>query len=211
MKKIQDEMNRFYKTTIEKEASNAEKVNWKNEYAQRIRFAQLIRLLPDNKTQAFKVADLGCGLGDLSKFISESGYDNFSYIGYDISPEMILSAKNTFETEKISFRLTENSQQTEKSDYYLASGIFNKKLDTKEYEWIAYILETLQNMHEKSEKGFAFNMLTSYSDADKQRADLYYANPAYFFDYCKRNFSRNVALLHDYNEYDFTILVRKNF
>ncbi|HAW53355.1 MAG TPA: SAM-dependent methyltransferase, partial [Flavobacteriales bacterium] len=47
------------------------------------------------------------------------------------------------------------------------------------------------------------------SDPDRKRPDLYYGDPCFFFDYCKRNFSRNVALLHDYNLYDFTILVRK--
>jgi len=52
-------------------------------------------------------------------------------------------------------------------------------------------------------------MLTKYPDAARMRSDLYYADPGFFFDYCKRNFSRNVALLHDYNLYDFTILVRK--
>jgi hypothetical protein len=30
------------------------------------------------------------------------------------------------------------------------------------------------------------------------------------FDICKRKFSRNVALLHDYGLYEFTILVRKD-
>jgi hypothetical protein len=29
------------------------------------------------------------------------------------------------------------------------------------------------------------------------------------FDLCKRRYSRNVALLHDYEIYEFTILVRK--
>jgi hypothetical protein len=50
-------------------------------------------------------------------------------------------------------------------------------------------------------------MLTKYSGADRmaQRPDLYYG-----FDFCKRRFSRNVALLHDYGLYDFTILVRKD-
>jgi len=39
--------------------------------------------------------------------------------------------------------------------------------------------------------------------------DLYYADPCYFFDYCKKKFSKNIALLHDYGLYEFTILVRK--
>ena len=42
------------------------------------------------------------------------------------------------------------------------------------------------------------------------RLDLYYADPCALFDYCKRSFSRNVALLHDYEIYDFTLLVRKS-
>ena len=41
-------------------------------------------------------------------------------------------------------------------------------------------------------------------------ADLYYADPLDLFDYCKRNFSKNVALLHDYRLYDFTLIVRKD-
>lgn len=39
---------------------------------------------------------------------------------------------------------------------------------------------------------------------------LYYADPAELFDHCKRNYSRNVALLHDYGLYEFTVLVRKD-
>ena len=61
----------------------------------------------------------------------------------------------------------------------------------------------------KSSRGFAFNCLTSYSDADKMRDDLYYADPCKLFDRCKRRYSRRVALLHDYGLWEFTILVRK--
>jgi hypothetical protein len=39
---------------------------------------------------------------------------------------------------------------------------------------------------------------------------LYYADPCAIFDLCKRRYSRNVALLHDYGLYEFTIVVRKD-
>jgi hypothetical protein len=65
-------------------------------------------------------------------------------------------------------------------------------------------------MNEKSKAGFAFNVLTKYSDVEFMRKELYYADPCFLFDYCKRAFSKNVALLHDYNQYDFTLIVRKN-
>jgi hypothetical protein len=58
-----------------------------------------------------------------------------------------------------------------------------------------------------SRRGFAFNMLTGYADADRMRPDLYYADPHAVFDRCRR-FSRRVALLHDYPLYEFTMLVR---
>jgi hypothetical protein len=64
-------------------------------------------------------------------------------------------------------------------------------------------------MNDLAIRGMAFNFLTKYSDAEFMRPDLYYADPCFFFDYCKKNFSKNVALLHDYKIYDFTILIRK--
>jgi len=74
---------------------------------------------------------------------------------------------------------------------------------------LSYILDTLENINEKSKKGFSFNMLTKYSDKELMRGDLYYADPLFFFDYCKRNYSKEISLLHDYDLYEFTILVKK--
>ena len=95
------------------------------------------------------------------------------------------------------------------SDYTLASGIFNIRFRATNEDWLKYILETITVMNERSLKGFSFNMLTTYSDRDYMKEELYYGDPCLFFDHCKRNFSKNVALLHDYDQYDFTILVRK--
>lgn len=55
-------------------------------------------------------------------------------------------------------------------------------------------------------------MLTKYSDEERmaERPDLFYGDPLFYFDYCKRNQSRDVALLHKYGLYDFTILIRKD-
>lgn len=210
MDKIIDELNEFYKEQLSSNQHNAQKVNWKNEQAQTIRFRQLVRLLPEDTDASFSVADLGCGIGDLSMFIADLGYQNCEYTGYDVSAEMIEEAKKTYRQANVHFEITKaGATATNTHDYYLASGIFNKKLHLDTEEWKAYIAQTLDSMHQKASKGFAFNMLTSYSDADKRRNDLYYADPLFYFDYCKRHFSKEIALLHDYQEYDFTILVRK--
>ena len=67
---------------------------------------------------------------------------------------------------------------------------------------------TIDRLAALATKGFAFNALTSYSDADRRRDDLHYADPLHWFDYCKRSHSRFVTLLHDYPLYEFTLLVR---
>jgi hypothetical protein len=97
----------------------------------------------------------------------------------------------------------------EMADYGIASGIFNVKLGRGDAEWWIYFETTLDVLDRTSQHGFAFNCLTSYSDADMMRDYLYYADPCALFDLCKRRYSRHVALLHDYGLYEFTILVRK--
>ena len=44
---------------------------------------------------------------------------------------------------------------------------------------------------------------------ERMRDDLHYGDPCSLFDHCKRAFSKQVALLHDYGLYEFTIRVRK--
>jgi hypothetical protein len=95
------------------------------------------------------------------------------------------------------------------ADYTVASGIFNVKLEASSTEWERYVLRTLEKISSLSKRGFAFNVLTKYSDPEFRRPDLYYADPLLLFDYCKTKLSRFVTLLHDYPLYEFTILVRK--
>ena len=40
--------------------------------------------------------------------------------------------------------------------------------------------------------------------------NLYYADSLFIFDFCKREFEKNISLIHDYDLYEFTILVTKD-
>jgi hypothetical protein len=59
---------------------------------------------------------------------------------------------------------------------------------------------------ERSRRGFAFNLFTTYVDWKEDH--LYYGDPGFFFDFCKRELSRSVALLHDYPLWEWTMVVR---
>ncbi len=181
-------------------------VDWNSETAQEVRFSQLINICP--REQPFSLLDYGCGYGALADFLLKRGYPLDRYVGFDILAEMVDQARGLHsELKEASF--TSDPSQLTPVDYAIASGIFNIRLETPEEAWTSYVTSVLHQLDHLGQKGFSFNMLTKYSDPEYMKPQLYYADPCFFFDYCKRNFSRNVALLHDYEIYDFTILVRK--
>lgn len=202
-----NEMNAYYKEIIDKESTVARQVGWRDALAQTRRFEQLYKLVEGEAS--IDIADLGCGLAGFYTFL-KTKTDAFSYTGYDLSTDMILGAKQTVaDDSNVALKLIEDTQDIRQHDFIVLSGIFNMKRSIDDASWLEYILKQLHSIDKKSTKGFAFNLLTSYSDEAFKKDELYYASPSLFFDYCKKNFSKNVALLHDYDEYDFTIIVRK--
>lgn len=183
-------------------------VDWNSRESQYIRFEQLCKLM--NPYSPFTLLDYGCGYGELINFLTNSNeLKKFKYYGFDISNTMINYAKETFKDngDVIFFEELPNI----KFDYAIASGIFNVKLSlANDDAWLSYILSTLNLFNQLTTKGFSFNVLTKYSDENHMKDYLHYADPLFLFDYCKNHFSRNIALLHDYDLFEFTILVKKN-
>lgn len=181
-------------------------VDWNGAASQTLRFEQLARLLP-GPGDAFSLNDLGCGYGALFEFLQHR-YPQVQYVGIDVSAEMIDAACRRVGSGTAA-RFVTGAAPDGVADYGVASGIFNVRLGRSDAEWQEYLEHTLDVLDKSSRKGFAFNCLTAYSDADRMRPELYYADPCRLFDLCKRRYARNVALLHDYGLYEFTMLVRK--
>lgn len=200
------EVGNYYSDKLEKHGDTPNGVDWNGETSQELRFEQLSKVI-QSADGDFSINDLGCGYGALLDYLD----DNFSinsYLGVDICEDMITSARNRYKSIKSAQFLT-GAEPNAIADYGIASGIFNVRLERSDGEWRDHIETTLDLLDRTSEKGFSFNCLTSYSDEDKKRDYLYYADPCYIFDFCKRHYSRHVALLHDYGLYEFTVLVRK--
>ena len=75
----------------------------------------------------------------------------------------------------------------------MASGVFNYRGPESFDGWTEVVIAALADMNRLSTRGFSSTFLTKYSDADRMRADLYYADPCFLFDYCKRNFAKDVG------------------
>jgi SAM-dependent methyltransferase len=200
-----DAVRRYYSEKIVEHGPSAKGVDWRDEASQELRFEQLLKVC--DLSAPFTINDYGCGYGALATYLEELGVD-FSYTGFDISAEQLAQARELLAgSERCRFVATEG--ELERADYTVASGIFNVRLDAPVDAWAAQARATLARLDELSARGFSFNMLTSYSDPELMRDDLWYADPRELFDHCKRTFSRWVALLHDYGLWEFTILVRK--
>jgi len=201
LSKIED----LYSENFEKFGIDSKSVGWPNPESQQLRFNKLLSVVED-KSKSFSLNELGCGYGELFKYCNTEKYNVNLFNGYDISEKMLTAAKNYLNDKKVV--LYKESRITTKADYTTTSGIFNVKFNEQKNNWETYIKDTLKNMYENSNKGISFNLLTKY--VDFEAPDLYYADPLYFFDFCKKELSRFVSLIHDYNLYEWTIIVKKN-
>ncbi|MBS0308971.1 MAG: class I SAM-dependent methyltransferase [Proteobacteria bacterium] len=200
------EVAEYYSGKLAEHGETARGVDWNGEEGQILRFEQLCKLIADVKP--FTLNDLGCGYGALLDFL-RTRYPSFAYTGCDVSADMIRSASQRYAgSPDVHFEVV--AQPSKVADFSVASGIFNVRMGRSDAEWRSYLEATLDVLDQSSRLGFSFNCLTSYSDADRMRDDLYYADPCALFDLCKRRYSRHVALLHDYGLYEFTIIVRKH-
>lgn len=206
MNSFLENVRSYYSSRLRERGPSARGVDWNSESSQTLRFAQLLKVVdPDTP---FSINDYGCGYGALADYLLARG-SRFEYYGFDISSDMIDSARQ-LHIKYPSCRFVDSLAELSECDYSVASGLFNVKLDHEIHAWEKYVLETLHTFDSLSKRGFSFNILTSYSDAPLQQSRLYYADPCFYFDYCKRRFARNVALLHDYGLYEFTLIVRKD-
>jgi SAM-dependent methyltransferase len=201
------EVASYYSEKLSEHGATPQGVDWNGEESQTIRFEQLCNIIsPDNLS--FSLNDLGCGYGALLDYLRVK-QPYCSYLGIDVSPEMVRTARQQHTSTELA-RFINSAVPDQMADYGLASGIFNVRLGRSDTEWFDYLQVTLDVLNRTSSRGFAFNCLTSYSEENKKRDYLYYADPCRLFELCKRRYSSQVALLHDYGLYEFTILVRKS-
>lgn len=197
LEKVRD----YYTDKLRKHGATPAGVDWNSTASQENRFKQLMRVCEGRA--GFTLGDFGCGYGAMADYVRNAGWD-CEFRGFDIAPDMVAEARKRY--PGLIFGSEESAIAD--CDFVVASGVMNVKQGVPTTEWEAYVHRTVDKLAALANKGFAFNALTSYSDADRMRPDLYYADPCRMFDYCKRRFSRNVALLHDYDLYEFTVLVR---
>lgn len=201
-RRLFESLDGYFAHTLAEHGATPRGVDWNSEAAQTTRFEQLSKVV--DASRPYSLLDYGCGYGALAPWLRDRGHE-FAYAGFDVSERMLEVARR----DDPAWRYTSREDTLEPADYVVASGVFNLRLDLDDEKWTGYVDDTIARLARLARRGVAFNMLSSYSDPEKRRRDLYYGDPCRFFDQCKREHGNDVALLHDYGLYEFTILVRR--
>lgn len=197
------EVERLYSQGLERHGASPRSVGWKDTSSQHLRFSKLAQVLPAGPVQPISVNDLGCGYGSLLSFLDAiDGVQLTRYYGYDISEPMLNRARQLTDERAL---LVRGSEASHVADYSFASGPFNVKGSSTDATWRAHVQQCVLQLAQASRRGFAFNLLTTFVDFKQE--NLFYADPCEFFDFCKREISPYVTLLHDYPLYEWTMLV----
>jgi hypothetical protein len=203
----------FYRTKLSTHGATALGVGWPDPDRQAVMFDQALKVCSDSRSGIrdahFSLLDYGCGYGALLQHLLANSWEIDRYVGFDLLPEMVTAGQKLFRDRTNIAKFTGDRAALSPADYVICTGMLNVKQGADPSGWQAYVFKALDHMWSLAKKGLAFNMLTSYSEPEKMRPDLFYGDPCLLFDYCKRSYSRQVALLHDYGLWEFTVLVRR--
>lgn len=204
MKDTLKAVGEYYTQKVAAFGATAKGADWRDSESQKIRFAELAKILAGDKKAS--VCDLGCGYGAFAAYLRRRGYVG-EYEGVDMSPGMIAEAKRLLDGDRHCL-LTLGERPMRKADYVCASGIFHVKLEASSAVWWQHICKVIDLMVGKAVKGVAFNCLTVFSDANRMQDYLHYESPSKMLEYCARKHSRWIELAHDYGLFEFTIRMR---
>lgn len=204
-----DPIREYFDDKLKTYGATPRGADWNSEASQETRFEQLCKIIED--PTHVTILDYGCGYGALYDYLIKKNFQIDLYVGYDILESMVEEGRRSHPNQP-NLLFTSDFNVIPTVNYAIASGVFNIKLESPYADWMQYTLDSLEKLYQLVHKGVSSNFLTGYSDPERmaERPDLFFADSTYIFDYCKKHFSRWVALLHDYRLYDFTILIRKD-
>lgn len=194
------EQAEYYAACLARHGPTPRGVDWNGAESQALRHRQFLRLLDRDDAS---VLDLGCGHGDFFAFLRGQGHRG-TFTGWDVAAPMIAAARAAH--PGASWHV--GAEPDAPMDYAVASGVLNVKGARGEAEWQAHVESVLGALARGGRRGFGFNMLSLWSDAERRQGHLFYADPLATLAWCRARWGRHVALLADYGLWEFTILVR---
>jgi cyclopropane fatty-acyl-phospholipid synthase-like methyltransferase len=181
---------------------SSKSVLWDDPQTQYLRFYELVKNLDLNDHRK-TVLDVGCGNGELYKFLNFVGCRG-RYVGYDINEMLLDQARNRFQGIDVQSRDIMIEDITQRFDYVVPSGLFNINVGQSS-DWIKNFLE---KMYALSNEVLVFNMISTH--VTYRDEGMFYMDPAEVLSFCISNLSKRTTLAHHNLPYNYTVTVYKD-
>ena len=203
---IINEVRDYYDKKIMLYGAKPAGVDWNGEEGQTLRFTQLLKIVQDD--MAFSISDIGCGYGALVDYLLKRPASSVtSYIGYDISEQLIAACKRKFEQPWARFICS--SAPDQEQDFSVMSGPFNLAATRDLVLWQNYVFDTLQACWSHTKLAMIFNLQVASSARISPQSHIYYANSDQVLEHCVARFGPTKRLVHPDLPRDATFVVLK--
>ena len=153
------------------------------------------------------VLDVGCGQGNIDKYMAVNDIRRKSYTGIDISGRMVEEGKklyppaNLIHTSLEEYKpidiMTGNLKQY---DLIVAQGLFYRLPQTTQgYQKVMNLVRLMVSL---SKDKVAFCCLSTWADDLHKSDDELLINPVTMLAFLRQNFGRNIQFRHDYLPHD---------
>jgi SAM-dependent methyltransferase len=187
----------LYNKRVQEYGYSAEAVGWRSFNQQKLRFEKLVDSL---ELKECSILDVGCGFGDLAKYLIDIKVPFSEFLGIDVSEKMIEMARLNCVGRNIFFRKANFFEDSfETCDWIFMSGVLNLFTHQDQYELYSNFAAKALSV---AKKGISLNLLGDKVDF-KTDVNFYYNLEKVQAISCK--YFRNVRTIQDYGLYEFTI------
>ncbi len=210
-----DRVIAFYETQLARYGPrDPRSLHWVGAGTQMARFHMLYQVGP---WAGRSVADVGSGLGDFCAFLVSKGHAIVApgdgaapagavrYIGYDVTPEMVTFAQANFPHTRFAVRDCVTDGLAAPTDYVVASGTFNVRVDHHR----DFFRAAIDAMYRDCLQAVAFNFLGPPAHSGWESPLYYEAEPLDMAAY-GRTLTPHVALREGYLAGDATVFLYKD-
>jgi len=179
---------RTYRKNVKKYGFTPRGLFWNSRESQENRFKILSKLLLKySKTidKEIRIADIGCGYGDLNSFLLKNFVKKFSYKGYDINPQFIDYCKTLKKSNENFFFVSDHPLET--CDFSIMNGTYNYAINENIYRWEKYLIHNLEKCYKHSKIGIIFNL--QHSNSTKIENSIFYTSRSSMEEKLKKIFN----------------------
>lgn len=208
MKKY-NEIIEHYESCLEKYGDNHLGVDWPKLEDVDKRYKVMLDILKFNEEKITEISllDFGCGTAHLLDYIQKNKMI-VNYSGLDISQKFVDVSKKKYPNHSFyCLDIFESENLLNNFDYVIMNGVFTEKRSLSYSEMWEYFTALLKIIYKKTNKGFAFNVMSK--NVDWEREDLFHVSHDELTSFLCNNLSRNYVIRNDYGLYEYTVYVFK--